>query len=275
MEKSLKGCKIQKTFLQSNLLVIILLAFNAKRTNMISIALLDDERSALDETRSCLDRYFKEINEEVSINEFQDPSLFLKNYSLKYDIIFLDIQMAERNGMDVAKKIREIDTISIIVFVTNMANLAVKGYEVDASDFIVKPLEYFSFKIKMNRIMERARQNREIGSILVQTEDGKMKIRPSSIRYVEVFKHKLIYHLDDGNFQAYGSLSQVENELGKDFSRCANCYLVNLRYVKKIDGYNLYLAGEKDNELQISRSKKKGFMDDLNAYIGKGKMYVL
>lgn len=241
---------------------------------MISIAILDDERSALDETRSCLNRYFKEMNEEVTINEYQDATAFVNNYTPKYDIIFLDIQMEEKNGIDVAKFIRESDSISIIVFVTNMANLAVKGYEVDASDFIVKPLEYFSFKMKMNRIMERARQNAEAGSILIQTEEGKIKVRPSSIKYIEVFKHHLVYHLSEGDYEAYGSLSQVEETLGNDFSRCANCYLINLRYVKKIDGYDLFLAGE-DSSLTISRAKKKTFMEDLNRYIGKGKMYVL
>ncbi len=241
---------------------------------MISIAILDDERSALDETRLCLDRYFKEIEEDVTITEYQDSSIFVNNYQPKYDIIFLDIQMAEKNGIDVARFIRQTDSISIIVFVTNMANLAVKGYEVDASDFIVKPLEYFSFKLKMNRIMERARQNSETGSILIQTEDGKIKIKPSSIIYIEVFKHHLVYHLTDGNYEAYGSLSTVEETLGDDFSRCANCYLINLRYVKKIDTYDLYLVGE-DSPLNISRAKKKTFMEDLNRYIGKGKMYVL
>ncbi len=242
--------------------------------DMISVAILDDERSALDETRNCLEKYFKEIGEEANISEYEDSSFFLNDYSPRYDIIFLDIQMAKKNGIDVAKKIRETDAISIIVFVTNMANLAVKGYEVDASDFIVKPLEYFSFKIKMNRIMERVKQNIEAGSILIQTENGKIKVKPSSIRYIEVFKHHLIYHLEDGDYQAYGSLSQIEGTLGSDFSRCANCYLVNLRYVKKIDSYDLYLSGY-ENPLRISMAKKKSFMDDLNRYIGKGKMYVL
>ncbi len=241
---------------------------------MISIAVLDDERSALDDTLKCLEKYFQEIKEECAVYEFEDPQAFLHQYSPKYDLIFLDIQMAEKDGIRVAEEIRKVDKMSVLVFVTNMANLAVKGYEVDASDFIVKPLEYFSFKLKMNRIMERVRQNKDIGSILIQAEEGKMKIKPSSIHYVEVFKHHLLYHLDDGIFSAYGSLSQIENELGDDFSRSANCYLVNLRYVKRIEGNDLFLAGE-EKPLMISRSKKRGFLDALNSYIGKGKNYVL
>lgn len=241
---------------------------------MISIAILDDEKVALDDTRKCLEKYFLETGDECVVYEFQDPKAFLHDYSPKYDLIFLDIQMAEKDGIHVAEDIRKVDKMSVLVFVTNMANLAVKGYEVDASDFIVKPLEYFSFKLKMNRIMERVRQNKDLGSILIQTEEGKMKIKPSSIRYVEVFKHHLLYHLDEGVFSAYGSLSQIEKELGNDFSRSANCYLVNLRYVKKIEGNDLYLAGE-NAPLILSRSKKKSFLDALNSYIGKGKNYVL
>ncbi len=241
---------------------------------MISIAILDDEKIAIEETKKCLETYFKETGDEANINEFDDATSFINNYTPRFDLIFLDIQMARENGIDIAKKIRETDSTSVIVFVTNMANLAVKGYEVDACDFIVKPLDYFSFKIKMNRIMERVRQNDENGFILIQTENGKIKVKSSSIRYIEVFKHHLIYHLTDGDYQAYGSLSQVEENLGNDFSRCANCYLINLRYVKKIDAYDLYLVGN-ETPLRISLAKKKTFMEDLTRYIGKGKIYVL
>ncbi len=242
---------------------------------MISIAVLDDEEIALKETRDCLNRYFKEIHEDCSISEFQNPLLFMSQYSPKYDIVILDIQMEKENGIEIAHQIRKIDPFTILVFVTNMANLAVKGYEVDASDFIVKPLEYFSFKLKMNRIMERVKQNKEIGSILINTSDGKIKTKPGDIIYVEVYQHHLIYHLIDGDYSSYGSLSQVEGELGEDFSRAANCYLINLRFVKKIEGFTLFLAGNKETKLTISHAKKKSFIDDLNRYIGQGKMYVL
>lgn len=242
---------------------------------MVSIAVLDDEEIALKETRDCLDRYFNEIHEKCSISEFQNPLSFMSEYTPRYDIIILDIQMEKENGIEIARKIRNVDPLTIIVFVTNMANLAVKGYEVDASDFIVKPLEFFSFKMKMNRIMERVKQNDDSGFVLINTANGKIKTKPSEIKYVEVFQHHLIYHLNDGDYSAYGSLSQVESDLGEDFSRPANCYLVNLRYVKKIDGYDLLLSGSKETMINISHAKKKTFMDDLNRYIGKGKMYVL
>lgn len=246
-----------------------------EKHSMISIAVVDDEISALEETKKCLYKYFAENNEGCSISEFTDPLSFSENYSAKFDILFLDIQMAGKNGIDLARLIRESDKTTVIVFVTNMANLAVKGYEVDASDFIVKPLEYFSFKIKMDRIMERVNQNLEKGSILISTEEGKMKVNPSSIYYIEVYKHSLVYHLTDGNYSAYGSLTNIEKELGDDFSRPANCYLVNLRHVKKIDGFELYLAGKDEIHLTMSRTKKKQFMEDLTRYIGKGKIYVL
>lgn len=242
---------------------------------MVKVAIVDDETVAINETIKCLNRYAGEKNAEFSITCFKNSVDFLENYGNKYDVVFLDIQMADYDGLEVAKKIRKTDKATIIIFITNMANLAVRGYEVDALDFIVKPLEYFSFSVKMDRVMSRLSLDKEDEFILT-TDKGIVKIFPSSIKYVEVFKHTLIYHTTEGDFSAYGSLVHVENTLaGNGFTRCNNCYLVNLRFVKRVDNYDLYLSGGKEETLTISQSKKKEFMKKLNEYIGQGKIHVL
>lgn len=242
---------------------------------MIKVGIVDDEASAIEETVACLNRYAEEKGVDFSVTCFKSSIDFLENYPAKYDAVFLDIQMADYNGLEVAKKLRKLDKATILIFITNMANFAVKGYEVDALDFIVKPLEYFSFRIKMDRVVERLQAEKD-SEVLLTSDKGIVKLSTSAIKYVEVFKHTLVYHTTEGNFTATGSLVHVEKVLReKGFSRCNNCYLVNLRFVKRIEDYELYLSGGKEEVLAISQSKKKMFMKELSEYIGRGKLHVL
>ena len=86
------------------------------------------------------------------------------------------------------------------------------------------------------------------------------------IKYIEVFNHRLVFHTLDDDLTSFGSLSKMEEQLGKyNFSRCNNCYLVNLKFVTKIDDFTLYLGSE---TLAISRSKKKSFLKDVADFLG-------
>ena len=89
----------------------------------------------------------------------------------------------------------------------------------------------------------------------------------ADIIYVEVMDHRLIYHTEKGDYSTYGSISKAAKELENGhFSFCNSCYLVNLKYVKRVQKYSVFL---KDRELAISRPRKKQFMEDLNNYLGE------
>lgn len=234
---------------------------------MINVAIVEDDLNAFEVLKNYLDRYSKETGEIFSINHYSTAINFLHNYSSNCDIVFMDIELPGLNGMDAAKKLRAVDKSVTLIFVTNMAQFAVKGYEVDALDFVVKPVSYFNFSTKLKKALDRIQTNADI-EIIVNTKSGMVRIKSNDLMYVEVYHHDLIFHTKNGKYEGYGTLKKIEEMLAKaPFSRCNSCYLVNLKYVIAIKGF---IAVVGDEELQISHPRKKEFVKDLNDYIGGG-----
>ncbi len=119
------------------------------------VCVVEDNREHSDRLVAFLGKYSRERGKEFNVSVYGDALSFLGEFCGNFDLIFMDIELPYRNGMDVVKQIREKDKKVIVVFVTNMAQYAVKGYEVDAFDFIVKPIHYSAFAIKLDRALER------------------------------------------------------------------------------------------------------------------------
>lgn len=199
-----------------------------------------------------------------AVEVFSNAVNFLKNYKSVYDIVFMDIEMPYMSGMEAAIKLREIDQTVLLLFVTNMSQYAVKGYEVDAINFLVKPVAYFNFALKMQKAIMKLESNRD-REILVRTKDGVIRLRTSKVQYVEISGHRIVYHTQEGTYEGYGTLKQVEERLaGTPFVRCNSCYLVNLQFVSKVTGWTVEVG---NSMLQISHPKKKDFLNALNLYV--------
>lgn len=232
---------------------------------MIRIAICEDQHYDINVLVSYLKRYEKDNKEEFNISVFDNPVNFLTNYPGIYDLIFLDIVMPDLNGIKVAQKLRVLDSKVCLVFVTSMAQYAVRGYEVNAYDFIVKPINYYDFALKLQRSLDYIK-SREIVKILLNVDDGVLSIDSSEIKYVEIVKHKIIYHTTRGEYRSHGTLKNAEEILNSPcFARCNSCYLVNLNYVSSVKDFTLTIGEE---QLMISHPKKKAFMTALNEYFG-------
>lgn len=239
----------------------------------IRIAIVEDEETNQKILQDYLERLSKEKGLLFKISVFNNGVAFLNNYQAVYDLVFMDIQMPFENGIEVSKALREKDKYVSIIFVTNFVNYAVNGYEVNALDYIVKPIDYYDFALKINKALGLMKKNVDKDLfIMLSTSDGYQKIPILSIRYVESNKHSVIFHTIDGEIRKYASIKSVEKMLPQDiFVRCNSCYIVNLNYVTRVDKFDLFLGNE---SLVISHPRKKEVMQKLvdfaRSYGGEG-----
>lgn len=231
---------------------------------MIHIAIVDDDLHDRQLLREYLKTYEANHMEEFELFDFDDGEMLAKDYRPVFDIILLDIELKKMDGMTTAEHIREIDSNVVIIFLTNMPQYAIRGYAVEALDYVLKPVSYYAFEQCLARALKR-RQNRADSFLQISSGKGAMrKILLSSIYYVEIRGHTLIYYTKDGEFSAAGAIRDVEHRVDSRFFRCNKCYLINMEHVESLNG-SFAIVGK--YEVQISRARKKAFLDALNNYL--------
>ena len=227
---------------------------------MIQIAIVEDDRRSYEILKNYLNHYAQENSLEFEIHYFENAVALLDHYTAAYDIIFMDIQMPLMNGMDAAHRLRALDQIVLLIFVTNMTQYAISGYEVDALYYLVKPINYYDFALKLSRAIKKIPQKKPL-NLMISTTEGMLRLDVNDIYYIETQRHLLIYHTSGGDYRQYGSLNKLETKIHHyGFARCNSCYLVNMKYVTHIKGYILYLG---KTELKISQPRKKDFLQQL------------
>ena len=238
----------------------------------IRIGIVEDEKRITDELIYSISTFFETKNVEISINSFSNAEDFLKTNSTNYDLILMDIQLPGMNGMDAISKIRETNKLVLVIFVSSMAQYVIKGYEVNAFDFVLKPVSYYNLTLKLNRVLESLNKNRT-DTIVIKNKTSVFQLDAMEITYIEVINHSLVFHTVNNEYTSSGTLKKIEEQL-KDlpFVLCNQCYLVNLKYVSEIK-YTMAVVNGK--ELQISRSKHKMLIHELNKYLSNnGNLYV-
>lgn len=235
---------------------------------MIRIAIVEDEEYYVSQLTQYLDEYQKETGENFDITVYRDGDGITARYRAQFDIILMDIQMKFVNGMTAAEEIRKVDSEVVIIFITNMTQYAIRGYEVDALDYILKPVSFFAFSQKLGRAITRIRK-RECKYITVQVKGGILRLSTSDIYYIESEGHSLIYHTSTGSHTVSGTMKSVEEQMaGLNFSRGNKCYLINLEHVEGVKDKCAIVRGEK---LQLSRPRANSFMQELTKYWGEIK----
>ena len=235
---------------------------------MIKIILLEDQDKQAEAIMGLLRRYEEKNEESFDVKRYGRGSDLLENYNCDADILFLDIQVPDMLGIEVAKQIRQKDNTVIIMFVTSFSQYAIEGYSVDAMDYILKPVSYAPFSAKLARAVRVIKQRQTEGVMMsVKTKTSIRRFPSSKLAYIEVINHTLVYHLTDGSvLSQWGSLGHVEEQLQESyFVRCNSGYLVNLRYVESIEGNYVIVNGD---SLKISAPKRKEFLGAVAQYKG-------
>jgi len=230
---------------------------------MINIAIVEDDSLFYRELSAYLDRFQREEKVQFSIAYFQNGLEFISAYK-PCDIVLMDIEMPLMDGMSAAAKLRELDQTVCLIFITNMAQYAIKGYEVEALDYMLKPIRYRELATKLKKALKRCARGEQ--SITFNNKGVVQRLLVDKILYIEVMNNLVTYHTEMGDYQEHRTLKSVEEQLNDPlFSRCSSSYLVNLRRVSGVIK-NEVIVGP--SRLLISCNRKKDFMNALTMYLG-------
>lgn len=234
---------------------------------MIRIAVVEDEEVAMNDLLRLLRQYEQEKNVRLAIDTFSSGIDFISDYNARYDIVFMDIKLPLMDGMQCAVSLRRLDENVALVFVTSMGQYAIKGYEVSAIGYMIKPVSYFPLAVLMDKILNKI-SCESTKYIVLSLDDGVRKILLRDLWFVEVFGHYLIYHTDGGTYREFGRMKTLEEQLKKyAFFRCNNSYLINLRFVQAVRGNEVTVGKER---VPVSRRRKKELMAAVNNYFKNG-----
>lgn len=233
---------------------------------MIKIAVVEDEHTYAMQLQEYLHQYEKECGEVFEITTFLDGDEIVSKYKSQFDIILMDIEMKFMDGMSAAEEIRKVDAEVIIIFVTNASQYAIRGYAVDALDYVLKPVSYFAFSQRIGRAIGRIKK-RVSKTISVNIRGGVMKVDVADVYYIESRGHTLLFYLPSGIHEAVGTMKELEEELkAYNFFRGNKGYLINLAHVEKVvDNYAIV----REQQVLLSRARKKAFMEALTRYWGE------
>ena len=228
---------------------------------MIKIAIVEDDLTYARQLTEYLQKYASEYSEQFEISEYLDGDAIVEGYHSQFDIILMDVEMRFMNGMTAAEEIRKTDNEVVIIFITNMPQYAIRGYAVQAFDYILKPVSYFAFSQRLVRAISRMKK-REQKSLIIPIKGGGVRIDVSSVYYIESQGHDIIYHTSSGEYVSSGTMKELETTLAPlHFFRGSKWYLINLQ---QVDGFENSTATLKNGKkIPLSRSRKKEFMEAL------------
>ena len=233
------------------------------------IAILEDDEQEYRQLERCILEYAKENAITVHIKWYSDGIGLLMSEDENYDIMFLDIEMKHVDGMTAAKKIREKDQAVCLIFVTHLSQYAIRGYEVNALDFVLKPVTYPVLSDKLRKAFAYS-EWRKKDRILIQAKDESFVLPASDIYYIEKDKKKntLVYYTSRGELRLRGTITEEEERLLEHgFVRSTSGCLVNLAHVTQLGKDTVSVHG---TELAVSRQRKKELQDRLIEYLQKG-----
>lgn len=216
---------------------------------MLKAVLVDDEPLSLDALEFVLDK-----NEDVKIiGKYTDPLKALEHIKKsKPELVFLDIKMPELDGFSAAQEIINMGLNTHIIFATVFEQYALKAFEIDAADYVVKPFSEKRLRLTVTRIVKRVQDRQvsacpvsalvkhnffrqSINKIPVWKENGIVLLDPEAILYFTMDQKRVVAHGKGDTYKSNSSLAELEEKLkSKGFFRCHKSFLINTDHIDKI-----------------------------------------
>ncbi len=223
---------------------------------MLRIAICDDEKHMSNHIRAMTSDFFRKKNREINIQTFLSGEDLL-SYDGQIDILFLDIQMKGMDGMETARKLRADKFRGFLIFITVLKEMVFLSFEVQAYDYLVKPVDEKQFGKTMERLYASI-QNASEDSLLVQQGYERRIVPKDEIVFCEVIDRKIYLNLASGEVvDYYERIENLETKLGSHFFRCHRSYLINLKHLKGYKNGTAYM--DNDKEVPVSRLRSKEF----------------
>jgi len=206
-----------------------------KAVNNLKIAICDDEKLQLDLLEKYCTGWLSDNKIQATITTYSSSEGFLFSYedNKNYDILLLDIQMKELNGISLAKRLRERGDNVSIIFITGVKDFVFEGYHVQAIDYILKPVEEKKLKSALSRAYENIQ--RKEPQLIIQIDNGLIRLNEKDIQYIESVGHNTYLYTTNGIYQAKKGISAVENELTENFFyKCHRSYIINILHIDYI-----------------------------------------
>lgn len=226
------------------------------------IAICDDELCCRQQAVKAIDECIRSL--DILTDMFETGTALLQAFRKRpYDIVFLDIEMPEMDGITLARKLRALSQDVPIVFLTSHIEYALEGYEVNALRYLTKPIQSEKLHELLGYVMERMQEQR---MLWLKTDMGEERVPIKEILYLESQNQNILIRTADRTYTVRYNLGDYETELAQDgFFRIHRGYLVSLRHVKSLGKHEIMISG--NVKLPVSRTKEKSLKETLFQYI--------
>lgn len=228
------------------------------------IAVCDDETMWMEQTRKRLEQIY--VSLDLLVETFSSGKQLLERAkNVSFDLVILDIEMPEMDGLQVARSLRGMGLETEIVFLTSHVEYALKGYEVQALRYLTKPVDAEKLAEVIQYLLEKEKKKKKI---VIQSEGETVSLSLSKILYLEVQNHDVLFVTENGTWKTRGKMGDYEEDYESyGFVRIHRGYLVNLAYVTRLKEREVYLSD--GSRLPLSRTREKAVREALQTYVAE------